>query len=331
MKSYEEITKNLLERRDRYEADKRRKIKNVVSIVIPVCCLSLVSLLVIVGFNDSDKSKSLIIPSDDNSQEEITEKKEENNIFDIFDKSNKETTKANKVKKTDKNNKKNDKKPTTEPLATEEYSEDANDYNGDKLTVNKDHNNNVDHSQNNTTDSTINPDANKWITKIEVTQLPVKTIYYIGDTFDFRGLEVTGYFSTGEVEDITSYVQIYNEKAYSASEKYSIFIEYTDNSDAINIARTEFYVKVLEPNIDISQKNISLNVGESSVLSAITPATGCIITWHSTDTSVVTVDNNGTVTAVANGNASVYAEISFYNSSVCTLKKVSPYCTVTVN
>ena len=335
MKSYEEITNRLLERRDQYEADNIIKRKKAVAIVVPVCCFALVSLLVIGVFKGTNKNDTLLIPSGDNFQEETSKNNEFNNIFDIFNKDNKETTKTNKVNKVDKNKDKYNSKTTTEVLATEEYSENANDYNSDlnggRLPPNKDQNNNVDHTQDLTEGSTENPDANKFIMKIEVTQMPVKTVYYIGDTFDFRGLEVTGYFSTGEVEDITPYVQIYNEKAYSASDKYGIYMEYTDNSDAICLAYTEFYVKVLEPDIDISQKSVTLNLGESATNSAITPATGCTITWHSTDTSVATVDSNGNITAVGSGSASVYAEISLYGTSSYTFQKQSPYCTVTVN
>lgn len=335
MKNYEEITKNLLERRERFVAEKKKKRKKVVGIVVPVCCFTIISLLVVGMFKGGNPNGSLMIPSGDNNQEEISDNNDSNNIIDIFNKDNKETTKANKVNKVDKNNDNKNNKTTTEAIATDEYSEDANDYNSDsnggRLPPNKDHNNNIDHNQDTTQGETINPDANKFIMKIEVTQMPVKTVYYVGDTFDFRGLEVTGYFSTGEVEDITPYVQIYNEKAYSASDKYGIYMEYTDNSDAINLAYTEFYVKVLEPDIDISQKNITLDVGENAKNTAITQAGGCTITWHSTDTSVVTVDSNGNITAVGSGSASVYAEISLYGTSSYTFQKQSPYCTVTVN
>lgn len=335
MKSYEEITNRLLERRDQYEADNIIKRKKAVAIVVPVCCFALVSLLVIGVFKGTNKNDTLLIPSGDNSQEETSKNNELNNIFDIFNKDNKETTKTNKVNKVDKNKDKYNSKTTTEVLATEEYSENANDYNSDlnggRLPPNKDQNNNVDHTQDLTEDSTENPDANKFIMKIEVTQMPVKTVYYIGDTFDFRGLEVTGYFSTGEVEDITPYVQIYNERANYADSKYRIFIEYTDNSDSINLACTQIYLTVLEPDISISHTGVALNVGESAGISAITPATGCTINWYSTDSSVISVDNNGTITAVGSGSASVYAELSFYGASEHVFQKQSSYCTVTVN
>ncbi len=338
MKSYEEITKNLLERRDRYEADKNQKKKKIVSIAAPTCCFAMVSLLVIgVIKNDNKNGDTLIISPADNTQAQTEEKNVVENIIDIFNNDSKETTKANKTNKSKKVEKNNNTKPenTTEALATDDFSEVANDYNSDftggKLPPNKDHTNHIQYTQEFSDASTENPYADKFIQRIEVTQLPVKTVYYVGDTFDFRGLEVTGYFSTGEAEDITQDIQIYNTVAYSASNKYRIYIEYTDNSDAINLAYTEFYVNVIEPDIDIAQKSVTLNTGESFINSVITPAKNCVINWYSTDTSVVTVDNNGNITAVGTGNASVYAEISFYGSSTCTFKKESPGCTITVN
>ncbi len=339
MKNYEEITKNLLERRDSYIADKKIKRKKVVSILVPVCCFSLVSLLVLGVFKGDKKDNTLLLSETEQSKVDYDNTTNSDKIDMTTDDNSDNTTitKADKTNKVDKKPHKNDgnKKPDIELVVTDEYSEIASEYNSDldagRLPPNKDHNNNKDHNQGLTQDENYNPDANKFIMKIEVTQMPVKTVYYVGDTFDFRGLEVTGYFSTGEVEDITPYVQIYNEKAYSASNKYGIYMEYTDNSDAICLAYTEFYVKVLEPDIDISQKSVTLNVGESATNSAITPATGCTITWHSTDTSVATVDSNGNITAVGSGSASVYAEISLYGTSSYTFQKQSPYCTVTVN
>ena len=47
---------------------------------------------------------------------------------------------------------------------------------------------------------------------------------------------------------------------------------------------------------------------------------------------MIDVDDNGNITAVGSGSASVYAEISYYYSTgdVC-FKKVSPHFSVTVN
>lgn len=45
MKNYDELTNDLLERRDRYVAEQKRKRKTVMSMVTPFCCVCLVALL----------------------------------------------------------------------------------------------------------------------------------------------------------------------------------------------------------------------------------------------------------------------------------------------
>ena len=45
MKSYDEVTNNLLERRDRYVAEQKHKRKKVISLTTSVCCLFLFSLI----------------------------------------------------------------------------------------------------------------------------------------------------------------------------------------------------------------------------------------------------------------------------------------------
>lgn len=45
MKNYEEITNGLLERRDRYMAEQKRKRKNAVAVLTSACCICLIALL----------------------------------------------------------------------------------------------------------------------------------------------------------------------------------------------------------------------------------------------------------------------------------------------
>ncbi len=251
MKDYNEITKDLLERRDRYIADKKTKKKKAISVVVPVCCVSIISLLVLGVLRGDNLKDTLQLSTTEQNQSEQDEKNQSAKV-EVDDKDKTETTKINKGDKGNEGKKPNNKKPNKpsedDVIASEEFSEMASDFNSDLSSgrlPNKDHSNNKDHNQDLTQNETENPDANKMINKIVVTQMPVKTVYYVGDTFDFRGLEVTGYFSNGDVEDITQYVQIYNTVAYSASDKYGIYMEYTDNSEGINLAYTEFYVTVL--------------------------------------------------------------------------------------
>lgn len=191
---------------------------------------------------------------------------------------------------------------------------------------NKDNNLGVTQNQNSSTD-TENEDRS--IIKIDVAQLPTKKVYYLGDKFDFRGLRVVGYFSNGDVEDITPYVQIYTTSACYVSNNYKIYMEYTDNSEGINLAYTQFYVQVLEPTINISKTDLRLNVGESVSNSATTDAKSCDITWYSTDNSIVTVDDKGNITAVGSGSAQVYAKVSYAYEGY-SFAKVSVPCNIIV-
>ena len=45
MKSYDELTNDLLERRDRYVADQKKKRKRVMGVATSLCCFCLVALL----------------------------------------------------------------------------------------------------------------------------------------------------------------------------------------------------------------------------------------------------------------------------------------------
>ena len=45
MKNYDELTNDLLERRNRYVTDQKRKRKTVISVATSLCCVCLVALL----------------------------------------------------------------------------------------------------------------------------------------------------------------------------------------------------------------------------------------------------------------------------------------------
>ena len=79
-------------------------------------------------------------------------------------------------------------------------------------------------------------------------------------------------------------------------------------------------------------ETLALNVGETGTLAAaITPdnATDQTLTWTSSDTTVATVDENGTITAVGAGTATITATAT--NGTEDTSDDVSATCTVTVN
>lgn len=87
-----------------------------------------------------------------------------------------------------------------------------------------------------------------------------------------------------------------------------------------NVPQSGVTYKVTE--VTLSQSNLTLGVGESETLTAtITPdnATNQNVTWESSDTKVVTVDN-GLVTAVAEGSATITVTTEDGNkTATCTV------------
>ena len=237
MKDYNEITKSLLERRDKYVADKKVKSKKAMTIIAPVVGVLVVTVGVVAAVKGSDIKNNVELIISDYASEAV-----ESVALEDATTSDKDAAKDN-VSETIKINSGNN-----DGVETEIQQGEANDYGSDNLKpspADKNHNNNKDHDQNLTQGQTEPKDEKKWIDKIVVTQLPIKTTYYVGETLDFTGLEVTGYFINGDVEDITPYVQIYTTTAGVVSNRFRVYMEYTDNSEVINLAYTEFYVKVL--------------------------------------------------------------------------------------
>ena len=85
-----------------------------------------------------------------------------------------------------------------------------------------------------------------------------------------------------------------------------------DASDSIKI-------EVYKVEASLSESSVELRVGETATISlVITPASVAAseFTWKSTDPSVATVDQNGTITAVGDGICSVTASRKDYSVSV---------------
>lgn len=164
-----------------------------------------------------------------------------------------------------------------------------------------------------------------FVEKIEINKNPTKTAYNIGETIDLSGAQIIGYFSDGSKLDVTAYVQIHYDMISAVGKKLRIQVEFTDYSETINIVTTHFYVEGLNPTIALSNDNLTLAIGTSQQLSVTTSAVNWPITWHTTDESVVQIDENGNITAIGEGTANVYAEITYRNGSA-----ISSYCVITI-
>ncbi len=79
----------------------------------------------------------------------------------------------------------------------------------------------------------------------------------------------------------------------------------TDESG--NVADKEIKVIVNEPTLTIEQANVSIAVGETAQLNATVQGASQTITWTSSDTSIVTVNESGVVTGIKKGTATITA------------------------
>ncbi len=170
--------------------------------------------------------------------------------------------------------------------------------------------------------STTN-DSPAYIDKLEIVNKPFKTVYYVGDEYVMDGILIKGYFTNGAVEDLTSKTYYYPEKAINPG-KAHINIEYCDYYD--NLGWTNKLVfTVKEPTVNISDRALTLNLGDIASLSTTTDPAGQTVSWHVSDPNVLNIDSNGNINAIALGSSVVYATFT-YNE----IEYTSEYCTVTV-
>lgn len=130
---------------------------------------------------------------------------------------------------------------------------------------------------------------------------PEKTEYYIGDSFDPKGLSLTVYYRNGSQQTITSGYSVSFDSTKTG--RVYVQISYGNRSDG-------FFVNVNSPSIQISETELHVNNGESKELTATTIPAGQTVTWF-TDNDCVSVSQNGTVTGVSNGNAVIIAQFIF--------------------
>ena len=92
---------------------------------------------------------------------------------------------------------------------------------------------------------------------------------------------------------------------YATVGEYTVNLYATDESG--NVADKEIKVIVNEPTLTIEQANVSIAVGETAQLNATVQGASQTVTWTSSDTSIASVDENGVVTAVKEGTATITA------------------------
>ncbi|CUU45570.1 Ig-like domain-containing protein [Clostridium beijerinckii] len=106
-------------------------------------------------------------------------------------------------------------------------------------------------------------------------------------------------------------------------------VDNTNNSmwlDAIDLDETGYLVEYINMNesILLDRSTLDLNISTSKQLIATTTPAGAQVTWKSSDESVATVDENGNVTGVKEGQATITATINDGSniSATCTVNVV---------
>ena len=112
------------------------------------------------------------------------------------------------------------------------------------------------------------------------------------------------------------------QELYSAT-TYGKWINSTIGAGFLDLSKASAPSKSIVPAISLDHSSLSLKVGESQTLKASVTPSDATISWSSSNTRIVTV-NNGKVTATAPGSASITAKIAYDG------KSYSAFCTITV-
>jgi len=111
--------------------------------------------------------------------------------------------------------------------------------------------------------------------------------------------------NTFAVTDLSTVTLAIDDVDYATVGEYTVNLYATDESG--NVADKEIKVIVNEPTLTIEQANVSIAVGETAQLNATVQGASQTITWTSSDTSIVTVNESGVVTGIKKGTATITA------------------------
>lgn len=131
------------------------------------------------------------------------------------------------------------------------------------------------------------------------------TVFNVGDEFSHAGMKVMANYDDETSEDVTSSASFsgYN---MNASGTQTVTVSYGGKTATYDITVNTVPVA----GITLNQSEQTLHVGETlQLMATIQPenATNKEYSWSTSDESIATVDENGLVTAVAEGSASITA------------------------
>ena len=93
-------------------------------------------------------------------------------------------------------------------------------------------------------------------------------------------------------------------------------------------------VSVIEVSVRLSNSSLSMSVGDSEYLSTTTSPRGTSVSWSSSNSSVVSVNSSGKVTAVGAGVAEITAQMSYGGAnytSTCSVMVTNPYVSLSTS
>lgn len=97
-------------------------------------------------------------------------------------------------------------------------------------------------------------------------------------------------------------------KIYTTDNVYHIIIDAIDIKEPIPVS--------------LDQSTIDLAVGDSGQLTATTTPAGAQVTWISSDSSIATVDSNGAITGIKEGQATITATTEDGLNATCTVNVI---------
>lgn len=135
------------------------------------------------------------------------------------------------------------------------------------------------------------------------------TTFNVGDTFSHEGMTVTATYDNNTSEDVTEDATFEGYDMSTAGTQ-TVTVSYT-KADVTKTATYEIIVNaVAVTGITLDKETVQLKVGKTTKLTAtVEPdnATDKTVVWSSGDETVATVSEDGTVTAVAEGTATITA------------------------
>ena len=148
------------------------------------------------------------------------------------------------------------------------------------------------------------------ISKLTITQKPIKTTYLLNESFDPTGLIVTAEYNNGDIKNVDDYqLSEFENKAG----KQNITVSYEGKT-------AEFSVTVIEKtatSITLNKNTLSLLEGGADVLIATVSPDDCTdkVIWQSSNPDVASV-SGGIVTAISHGSTVISATAG-QKSAIC--------------